>query len=62
LRGSVTSIPTERKPSFLLRTEERLGSLILQACNHTPYVPAAQYADFSLFVLQTQGASILDFK
>ena len=50
LRGSVTSIPTEREPSFLLSTEEDLGSLILQVRNHTPFVPAAQYADFSLFL------------
>lgn len=62
LRGSVTSTPTEREPSSLLSTEERLVPLILQVCKHTPYVPTVQYEDFSLFVLQTQGTSILDFE
>jgi len=50
LRGSVTSIPTQREPSFLLSTDERSGSLILQVRNHTPFVPAVQYAEFSLFL------------
>jgi hypothetical protein len=50
LRGSVTSIPTQPEPSFLLSTDERSRSLILQVRNHTPFVPAAQYAEFSLFL------------
>ena len=50
LRGSVTPIPTEQEPSFLLSTEEGLESLILQVRNHTPFVPAVQYADFSIFL------------
>ena len=60
LSVSVTSIPKERRPSFILSIEKGVGSLILQVRNHTPFVLVVQYADYSLYVAQTWGPSVLD--